>query len=339
MQLRPEQFAAQLAKGLAPIYVVHGDDPLLTSEAGDAVRAAARQQGFTDREVLVAGTGFRWSDLRAAAGNLSLFGGSKLVDLRIPTGKPGREGGEALVRHAKQPPDGVVTLITLPELDWTLRKAAWFLALAEAGVVLELNAPPLEALPDWIAQRLHRQGQKADRAALDFIAQHVEGNLLAAHQEIQKLGLLHPAGELSLEQVEEAVLNVARYDVNKLRQAFLAGDLARVARLLSGLQAEGVTPILVLWALTTEIRTLARLRLGLDRGEALPGLLKAERVFDQTRAKALRPALDRITAAAANTALQHAARIDRMVKGLADGDVWDEFLHLSLRLMAKKRSV
>lgn len=338
MQLRADQLAGHLSKPLGPIYLVHGDDPLLTAEAGDAIRAAARSQGYTDREILVVGTGFRWQELKSAAGNLSLFGGNKLVDLRIPSGKPGKEGGEALVKHAAQPPDGIITLITLPELDWTARKAAWFTALSNAGVVLEVNAPPLTALPEWIALRLQRQNQKADKAALDFIAQHVEGNLLAAHQEIQKLGLLFPAGQLSLAQVEEAVLNVARYDVNKLRQAFLAGDIARTARLLAGLQAEGVAAPLVLWAMTTEIRTLARLRMGLDRGEQLPALLKTERIFDNARSQALRPALERITSAAANTALQHAARIDRMVKGLADGDLWDEFLQLSLRLAVRRRA-
>lgn len=332
MNLRPEQLSAQLAKPLAPLYVLHGNEPLLVLEAGDAVRAAARKQGFAEREVLVAGQGFRWDTLQSAAGNLSLFGESKLVDLRIPNGKPGRDGGDALQRYARHLDDGIVTLISLPELDWAARKAAWFVALAEAGVVVELNAPERERLPDWIAQRLARQQQKATPDALAFIAEHIEGNLLAAHQEILKLGLLHEAGELSLEAVRDAVLNVARYDVDKLRTALLEGDATRCARLLEGLKGEGEAPPLVLWALANEIRTLANLRQGMDEGQQLQGLLKAERVFDERRKQAIQRALPRLASGTLRTAILHAAKIDRMIKGLAGGDVWDEFLQLCLRL-------
>ncbi|MDD5296932.1 MAG: DNA polymerase III subunit delta [Rhodocyclaceae bacterium] len=338
MLIRPEQLAGQLEKPLAPLWLLHGDEPLLVIEAGDAIRAAARRQGYTEREVLVAGPGFRWGELALAAGNLSLFGGGKLVDLRIPSGKPGREGGDALARYAARPPSGIVTLVTLPEVEWKVKKTAWFSALSEAGLTMELNAPPLSALPDWIARRLSIQGQRAERAALEFMAEHVEGNLLAAHQEIQKLGLLHPRGELSLPQVQDAVLDVARFDTEKLRFALLAGDVGRCARLLDGLAAEGVAPPLVLWSLTTEIRALALLRAGLDRGEALPGLLKSERIFDAPRVQALQHALPRVAGASLRTALLHSARIDRIIKGVADGHVWDEFLQLCLRLAPRPRS-
>ena len=337
MILRPEQLAAQLDKALAPLYILHGNEPLLVLEAGDAIRAAARRQGYAEREVLVAGQGFRWDSLQSAAGNMSLFGASKLVDLRIPNGKPGRDGGEALQRYARHLDDGVVTLITLPELDWATRKAAWFTALVEAGVAVELNAPERDRLPEWIARRLANQQQKAGAEALGFIADHVEGNLLAAHQEILKLGLLHPSGELSLDAVRDAVLNVARYDVDKLRTALLEGDAARCARLLEGLKGEGEAPPLVLWALANEVRSLANLRQGLDEGQPLQGLLKAERVFDERRKQALQRALPRLGGAQLRTAILHAARIDRMIKGLAGGDVWDEFLQLCLRVCAPAR--
>jgi DNA polymerase-3 subunit delta len=296
MQLRPEQLASHLAKPLAPLYLVHGNEPLLVIEAADAIRSTARQQGFTEREVMVVGTGFRWEELFMAAGNMSLFGDRKLVDLRIPTGKPGRDGSEALQRYAKSSADGVVTLITLPELDWQAKKAAWVTALSTAGVALECNAPPLAQLPQWIAGRLATQQQTAPRTALEFIALHVEGNLLAAHQEILKLGLIYPSGEVTLAQIEAAVMNVARYDITDLRDAVKARDTARAARTLEGLRAEDAAPPLVLWALATEARSLM-----------------------------LRPALI------------HAARIDRMIKGLARGDIWDEFLQLALRLTRPQR--
>lgn len=332
--LRPDSLDAHLARSLAPLYVLHGDEPLLVAEAGDSVRAAARHSGYTEREVLVAVQSFKWDTLELAAGNLSLFGGNKLVDLRIPTGKPGREGGEALVRFCTRLHNGVITLVTLPQLDWQTRKASWFTAMTGAGVAVELNAPPLQQLPQWAGMRLARQKQSAGRAALEFIATHVEGNLLAAHQEIQKLALLYPPGELSLEQVEDAVLDVARYDVDKLRAALLAADAPRCARVLDGLRAEGVAAPLVLWALTTEIRSLAMLRGGLDRGESMPALLKAERIYDERRAQAVQRLLSKLSSSQLRSALQHAARIDRMAKGLIRGDIWDEFLQLALRLAA-----
>jgi DNA polymerase-3 subunit delta len=331
--IRPEQLAAELARGLAPLYLIHGDEALLALEAADAIRAAARAHGVTEREVLVVTQGFKWNALEMAAGNLSLFGEAKLVDLRIPTGKPGRDGGEALQRYAKSlDPQGVVTLVTLPQIDWATRKAAWFVALAAAGVEVECNAPPLAQLPDWLAGRLARQQQRAPRDALEFIAQHVEGNLLAAHQELQKLALLFDPGELSLVQIQEAVLNVARYDTEKLRVALLEGEPARLVRMIEGLKGEGAAPPLVLWAMATEIRTLALLKAGQDSGQPLSALFKKERVFDRNRQKLAERALARFSANALRAALMHAARVDRIIKGIAKGEVWDEFLQLALRL-------
>lgn len=294
MQLRPEQLAAHLEKPLQALYVLHGDDPLLTIEAGDALRAAARRQGFDERTVLVVTPAFRWEELFHAAGNLSLFGGRTLVDLRIPTGKPGREGGEALQRYAKAIHADTLTLITLPEMDWKAKKAAWFTALTGTGVAIECNAPSLSQLPQWIGRRLAAQKQTAPAEALEFIALRVEGNLLAAHQEIQKLGLLYPEGALTLQQVSSAVLNVARYDIDDLKNALQGRDTARCARTLEGLRAEEAAPPLVLWVLANEARS------------------RPER--------------------ASRTALLHAAKIDRIIKGVAGGDLWDEFLQLALRL-------
>lgn len=331
--LRPEQLAQHLERELAPLYVLHGDEPLLVIEAADSIRARARERGVTEREVVMVTQGFKWNQFSLASGNLSLFGDMKLIDLRIPTGKPGRDGGETLQRLAKEldPHGGVITLITLPLLDWATRKQAWFLALSEAGVTIECNAPELAQLPQWIAGRLARQGQSAPREALAFIAEHVEGNLLAAHQEIQKLALLFDPGPLTVEQVEDTVLNVARYDTEKLRVAVLEGDAARCARLLDGLKGEGAAPPLVLWALTNEIRTLASLRSAVDSGQPLDGAIRAERVFGPRQALCKR-AVPRLKSGVLRAALVHAARIDRMVKGLGKGDIWDEFLQLALRV-------
>ena len=334
MQINAAQFPAQLERSLGPLYVLYGDEPLLVLEAADAIRAKARTQAYTEREVLTVLPGFDWNQLLAAGGNMSLFGDKKLIDLRIPNGKPGREGGAALQAWCENLSTDNLLLITLPELDWKEEKAVWFTTLVDAGVVVKLNAPPLAELPGWIAGRLRRQQQNADEESLRFIAERVEGNLLAAHQEIQKLALLYPAGTLSLEQVREAVLNVARYDIDGLREALLAGDPTRLARTLEGLKQEGEAPPLVLWAMSEEIRALAGIKHGQDRGQSLDQLLRDARVYGPRQGPVKR-ALQRLSSASLEAALRHAARIDRLAKGIGKGDTWEEFLRLGLRLAGR----
>jgi DNA polymerase-3 subunit delta len=337
MQLNGEQLAAHLERELKPVYVVYGDEPLLVIEAADTIRAAARRRGFDEREVLTVLTGFNWTELHHATGNMSLFGSRKLIDLRIPTGKPGRDGGAAIQEYCARPSPDALLLVTLPGLDWKEEKAAWLGALAVAGVAIKLIPPNLAELPAWLAGRLRRQQQSADSEALRFIAERVEGNLIAAHQEIQKLGLLHPPGALSLAQIQDAVLNVARYDIEGLREALLVGDVARLTRTIDGLHQEGEAPPLVLWAMTEEIRALAKIKTGLHNGQPLDGLLRDANVRGP-RQNLIKRALQRIDAKRSNAALAHAAQIDRMIKGLGAGDVWNEFLRLGLRIAATRGS-
>jgi DNA polymerase-3 subunit delta len=243
MQLSLPQLSAHLQRGLRNLYVLHGDEPLLVQEAADALRAAARAQGFSERSVhTVQGAHFDWSAVLAAASALSLFADKQILELRIPTGKPGKEGSVALQQLVDnlQGNADILVLVMLPKLDKATRTGAWFTALEGGGVTVAVEPVERRALPDWIAQRLALQGQRVVQGAegahtLAFFADRVEGNLLAAHQEIQKLGLLYPAGELSLAQVESAVLNVARYDVFKLSEAVLGGQVLRVQRWVRGL--------------------------------------------------------------------------------------------------------
>lgn len=335
MLLKGEQLAAHLERELRPLYVLYGDDPLLVIEAADAIRARSRQQGYTEREVLTVLPQFDWGTLLAAGGNMSLFGDKKLIDLRIPTGKPGKEGSAALQQWCQNLSMDNLLLITLPELDWREEKAVWFTALVNAGVAIKLMAPPLAELPGWIAGRLRRQQQSADLESLKFIAERVEGNLLAAHQEIQKLGLLYPAGQLSAAQIRDAVLNVARYDIDSLREALLAGDVGRLTRTLDGLMQEGEAPPLVLWAMSEEIRALTIIRAGIDAGKPVDMLLKDAKVWGP-RATPVKKALQRLSTSALEAALQHAGKIDRLAKGIGQGNIWEEFLRLGLRLAAVK---
>ncbi|MEW6022425.1 MAG: DNA polymerase III subunit delta [Pseudomonadota bacterium] len=335
MQLRLEALEGHLSKGLAPLYVITSDEHLLALEAADKIRRAARAAGHTERDVLTVERTFKWGELLAANQALSLFGDKKLIELRIPGGKPGKDGSAALQAYAKDLSPDNLTLITLPKLDWQTAKASWVTTLQQAAVYIEIPNIERAQLPGWIGMRLSAQGQSADRQSLDFIADRVEGNLLAAHQEIQKLGLLHEPGKLTFEQVHDAVLNVARYDVFKLSEAMLGGDAARLARMLDGLKGEGEALPLVLWAVSEEIRTLLKLKSGMAQGRPLGALLKEYRIWGP-RERMMEPALRRVSLPTLEAALQDAAQVDKMVKGLRAkafaGDAWDAMLQLALKV-------
>jgi DNA polymerase-3 subunit delta len=332
VQLKADQLEQHLARELKPLYVVHGDEPLLALEAADAIRAKARASGYSQREVYVAERGFDWNELAHSAAGMSLFGDRKLIELRIPNGKPGTEGAAAIERHCARLPDDAVTVISLPRLDRAGQSSSWFAALAQAGVVVNVFPVDRAHLASWIAGRLARQKQKAPESALAFIADCVEGNLLAAHQEIQKLGLLHPPGTLTEEQVRDAVLDVARYDVYQAGASLLAGDRVRLARILEGLEGEGEAPNRVLWVLSEELRAVLRVKTGLAAGRPIDQLLRESRVWGEPRTTLVARAARRIAADALERSLAHAAAIDRMVKGLAKGNPWDELLRLGIAL-------
>ena len=323
MQLRLEQLDSHLASGVRSLYVVHGDEPLLALEAADAIRAAARAQGYTERSVhTVAGAHFDWSAVLAAGGSLSLFADRQILEIRIPSGKPGKEGSAALQQLAEGAPgnDTTLTLVLLPRLDFATKKSAWFAALEGHGVALEVQPVERNALPQWISQRLAQNGQRVaagedGQRTLQFFADRVEGNLLAAHQEVQKLALLYPQGELRFEQVESAVLNVARYDVFKLSEAVLGGQVARVQRMLDGLQAEGEAEVLVHYALSEDIRALKRVKDAMAAGRPLPMALREQRVWG-LKEKLFERVLPRLSATTLENLLHGAHVVDGIVKGL-----------------------
>jgi len=332
--LRPDQLDAHLQRSLAPLYVIHGDEPLLALEAADAIRAKARSAGFTERNVFTVERSFDWSEVLGASAGMSLFGDKKLIELRIPTGKPGTAGSDALVTFSAGLSSDTVAVITVPRLDRSGQNSAWFKAITGGGITI--NVYPIERarLPEWISARLARQKQTAGRDTLAFLVDSVEGNLLAAHQEILKLGLLLPAGELSFEAVQDAVLNVARYDAMKLSEAMLAGDKPRLLRMLDGLKAEGEAPPRILWVVAEEIRAIARVQEGLARGRALADACRENRVWGDQRIALVGRAAKRLSRDTLLAALSSAARIDRVSKGVAKGDAWDELLQLGLKLAA-----
>jgi DNA polymerase III subunit delta len=331
VQLRAEQLASHLGRSLGPIYVVHGDEPLIALETADAVRAAARARGFTDREVFEPGRSFDWSELAHSLASLSLFGGKKIVELRLPGGKPGVQGGEAIARYCERPSPDILLLVSLPRLDRASQSSAWFGALSSAGAVVDVWPVERSRLPAWIAERLARQRQRAPREALEFLADRVEGNLLAAHQEVQKLALLAPEGELNADTVREAVANVARYDAYAAGEALLGGDAARYLRIIDGLKSEGEAPTLVLWTLSEELFALARIQAGAAAGRPVDELMRENRVWGP-RQRPMKAAAGRVRPQAVQRALAHAAGIDRAIKGVGPGQPWDEFLKLARTL-------
>ena len=329
MRVTAEQFLERPPKTLSPLYAIHGAEPLAALETADALRELARAAGYSEREVLTAESGFDWSRLTSAGSELSLFASLRLLELRIPTGKPGREGSAAIEQFCARLPEDTVTLVSLPEIDWQGRQTKWFLALEAAAVVIEAMPVERSRLPQWVKGRLARQQQSADPEALEFLADRVEGNLLAAQQEIRKLALLCPAGEISLEVLEESVANVSRFNPFQLVSAIHdGGDAdkpARIQRMLDGLKAEGEAPPLILWVLTNELRMLARVR-GITRGGRAPHPAKARDLERQAR---------KHSAESLHARLLQAAQIDRMIKGLNSNDAWDALAQLACGLAGR----
>ncbi len=330
MNLAPAQLAEHLKRGIKSLYTLHGDEPLLIQEFADALRAAARQQGYTERTVhTVSGAHFDWSEVLASGGSLSLFADRQMVEIRVPSGKPGKDGSVALQQIAEraQGDDSTLTLIMLPKLDSMTAKGAWFGALESFGVTVRFDAIDRRNLPQWITQRLQQQGQRVaageeGQRTLQFFADRVEGNLLAAHQEIQKLALLYPAnaeGILGFEQVENAVLNVARYDVFKLSEAVLGGQALRVARMIDGLQAEGESEVLVHWALSEDIRSLKRVKDAINAGRPMPMALRENRVWG-AKEKLFERVLPHMADSTLAHLLQAAHKVDGICKGLKQPD-------------------
>jgi DNA polymerase III subunit delta len=371
MQLKAEHLAAHLAKGVGSLYLVHGDEPLLAQEAADAIRAAARAAGYGERKVFTVGNAahFDWDGFVAASQAMSLFTDKQLIELRVPNGKPGKEGSVALQRYGDGLSDDVVTLIHLPKLDWQQLKSGWFVALDRAGVTVKVDAVERRDLPTWIARRLAAQGQRvADgdegQRTLAFFADRVEGNLLAAHQELQKIALLHPppplpgraegdeapsgrdsspsgsarapARVLSFEQIEAAVLNVARYDVFKLGEAVLAGQVGRALRMLEGLEAEGEAAVLVHWTLAEDIRALKRIQDAMADGKPLPLALNEARVWG-ARQRLFERTVPLLSGHELAHLLQAASTCDGIVKGLKHPDwpqdPWQALKRLMLLVM------
>jgi DNA polymerase III subunit delta len=325
VKISTRQLEGHLKKGIAALYAVHGAETLLALEAADRIREAARKDGCTEREVFFAEPGVDWNRIGASAANMSLFSSKRLVELRIPTGKPGADGGKAIEAWCARLPPDAITLVVLPELEWQQQKSKWYEALERAGVLVEAKAVSRDELPEWLAERLSRQQQRASVETLEWLADRVEGNLLAARQEVEKLSLLLPAGEITLAAIREVVTDVSRFDRDTLLEAIHAGDAGRMARVVASLEAEGEPLPLLLWTLAEELR----LMMALSAGQ------RPRRYLPPDRMAAIQRTARRHGAASFDRELLRAHRIDRMIKGVETGDPWDSVVDLALGLAGK----
>ena len=320
MKLTLENFSSHLKGRLAPVYLVSGDETLLVGEACDAIRTRARAEGFATREVHFVERAADWSAIEGSVGTLSLFGEQRLLEIRMSSAKPGKEGGRVLTALARAGTETLV-LVVAPRLDRESQASAWVKALSDAGVWLPLWDVDAARLPAWLAQRCRRAGFTASEEALELLAARVEGNLLAGQQEIDKLRLLVDGERLEAQHVLAAVADSSRYDVFRLGEAVLAGDAPRALRVVEGLRGEGIEPTLVLWSLTRELRQLWSLRQGAPAGRG--GWVPPAQAAALERARARLPRFPFARLAA------RALRADRMIKGRLQGEPWDELLLLA----------
>ena len=330
-RLEQSQLKQQLSQKLSPLYVLVGDEPLAQSECLDAIRQAARKAGADERSSFMVERNFNWQQIQQFGQALSLFSTLRILEIHIPNGKPGVDGGKALTELAANAIPDTTTIIVLPALEREAKNSAWINALQSASTLIELKEIAPNQLPQWLSVRLAAQNQSTDTASLTFIANQVEGNLLAAHQEIQKLALLYPAGEISDSAVREAVLNVSRFDAFQLGEAVLAGDAARTSRILQGLQDEGENAVAVMNPLMWALRPLVRIKQAEARGENIVNAMTNARIYGD-RQSLVKRALARLSLRQLEAALQKLCDIDRTAKGVMQGDAWLELSRLCFGL-------
>jgi DNA polymerase-3 subunit delta len=337
MQLRPEQLDTHLQQQLLPLYLVSGDETLLVQEAGDAIRAAARSQGCSEREVLQVEGKFDWNGLLASACEMSLFSERKIIELRIPSGKPGTEGSKALLHYLKDPSPDNILLIIAGKIDKQSRNSKWFKALDKAGVTVQVWPPDRRKLPQWLQGRLQKQGLAIEPEALQVLCERVEGNLLAAQQEIQKLRLTAIDDRVSLADVDGTVANNARFSLFGMVDQALEGNPASALKMLYGLRGEGTEAAVILWVLARELRLLYQCQGELARGQQRSQVLRNHRVWD-SRTAIVEAALKRHSLPALTQLLRSAALADRTIKGLGEGKPWDRLSALVLQLSSTDTS-
>lgn len=321
MKLGFHELPKQVKKSLLPVYVVTGDEPLQQGEAADAIRHAAREQGFSERKVMEASAQFDWHELTAESNSLSLFAEKRIIDLRIPSGKPGTEGSKVISLYCDNPPDDTLLLVTLPKIDQKQTRSKWFKALDKNGAIIQVWPVNEQRLPPWVEQRMRQKGLTPSTEVIQMLSERVEGNLLAAAQEIEKLLLLYGPGIITAEQLAASVADSARFDVFTLVDAALQGKAGRCVRILQGLKNEGTPSAVVLWALSREIRQLAQIAYEARAGVPMGKIFADYRIWDK-RKPIVSQGLKRLPLRQWQSLLSICAEADLAVKGQNKKDSW-----------------
>jgi len=329
MRLKPDQLNAALQKSLAPVYFLSGDEPLQLGEMADAIRKTARAAGYNSREIFSVDSTFSWNQLALSADSLSIFSDKKIIELRIPTSTVGTEGAKALTAYCQRLPDDTVLLISIGKLASATLKSRWLESIDKVGVVIQVWALDGQDLLNWLQQRLLQRGLHVEPDGIKLLASRVEGNLLAADQEITKLYVLYGAGQLSTAQIADAVADSSRYDVFKLMDWVLAAQTNRIIKILAALRAEGIAAPVILWALTREARSLIHIKLALAGGQHKDTVFRNNQIWDK-RKSLVDKALTRLNLTQLNNILVLAAQADRQIKGQQSGDAWETLLAVCL---------
>jgi len=337
MQVETERIEAHLQRQLSPVYLIWGDEALQSGESRDAIRAAARGRGFDERITMIAARDFDWQELASHADSLSLFSSKRMLDVRITGAGPGDAGSRALLNYLQQPQADLVLVISAEKLDWRAKKSRWYQRIDELGTVIHVRPPTADRFPAWIRARMRKNGLVPGEDAVMLLAERAEGNLLAAAQEIEKLRLeLGASNQVTAQDVLTSGVNSARFDMFQLVDAALAGDSARVTRILSNLRQDGTEPLVVLWALVREIRVLEQMAFARQQGRPVEQVLRDQRVWSSRKAL-VRGALEHLTLLKLRELLVHAAHLDFVAKGTRTGNIWHELLQLSLGIAGEKR--
>jgi DNA polymerase-3 subunit delta len=331
MKVYPEKLAGSLKKGTAPLYIVSGDEPLLVQEACDLIRAELKEKGFEERDLYHVETGFDWDEVFYSVNSMSLFAEKKLIEIRMPTAKPGDKGGKALTALVEQLGSDTVLLLVLPRVDAGTQKTKWFKSIESAGAFVQVWPIESQALPRWLEERFRREGLQVTREAVLALTDRIEGNLLAAVQEIQRLKLVARDNSVDLDLVLDGVADNARFDVFKLIDTSLGGDSAKLVRMIQALQAEGVELLFLNSMLARELRGLETMSLAMLQGQPMREALKKGRVWDK-RTSAVSKALNQHNPGSLRRLQEGTGSVDRMVKGLMVGDPWLQITSVLLEL-------
>ncbi len=330
MRIKPEQLKSSLQKKLMPVYFLTGDEPLQLAELADAIRQSAKDSGFENREILSVDHSFQWHELAFAADSLSIFSDKKVLDLRLPSGSPGIEGSKALINYCERIPEETILLITAGKVSSSTFKAKWMDAIDKKGVIIQVWPLDGQDLLRWLDHRMQQRGISTDSEGLRILASRIEGNLLAAAQEIEKLYVLYGTGKLSNQQIFDVVADSSRYDVFKLIDALLSSDINRILKILTALRSEGIAAPIVLWALTREARTLIKIKTALSQGQNKETVFTANQIWDK-RKQLINNALNRLNDNQLNGILVLSAKADRQIKGQEQGDIWELMLVICLK--------